>query len=182
MVTELPPVPSIPILETARLRLRAHTLADFSAYCSLWADPLVVKYIGGKPNTPEEVWSRLLRNAGHWSLLGFGSWLIEEKSTGEFIGESGLFDYHRGIDPPLTSPEISWILAPAAHGKGYATEAVTAVLAWGAHRFTVNEVTSIIDPDNTASLRVAEKCGFEPNRTTIYRESPVLLLTRRLHN
>ena len=173
----------IPTLETPRLRLRAHTLADLPTYCTLWADPRVMQYIGGKPNTPEESWSRLLRNAGHWSLLGFGSWYIEERSTGDFVGESGLFDYHQAIDPPLgDTPEIGWILSPAKHGHGYATEAVQAILTWATDLFTSDEVACIVHPDNATSLRVAQKCGFTESRTITYRESPALVLTRGLRD
>jgi RimJ/RimL family protein N-acetyltransferase len=141
-----PPTWTIPTLETDRLRLRAQTLADFPAYCALWADPIVTRYTVGKPCTAEETWSRLLRNAGHWSMLGFGTWLVEEKSTADFVGEVGLFDYHRNIDPPLTSPEIGWVLSPAKHGRGYATEAVHALLNWARDRFTSSEIACIISP------------------------------------
>lgn len=168
-----------PTLETARLRLRAHTLADFPIYCTLWADPEVVRYIGGKPNTAEESWARLLRNAGHWSLLGFGSWLVEELTTGNFVGEVGLFNYQRMIDPPLGhTPEIGWILRPAKHGLGYATEAVQAVLRWAEGRFTASEAACLIHPDNAASLHVAAKNGFTPSRLITYRESPAQVLVR----
>jgi len=171
---------TIPVLETARLRLRAHTFADFPAYCALWADPDVMRYLGANPNSVEESWSRLLRNAGHWSMLGFGSWLIEEKSTGDFVGEVGLFDYHRNIDPPLTTPEIGWVLSPAKHGQGYATEAVQALLEWSRHRFTSNELACLISPENAPSLRVAAKCGFTPSHVTTFRDTPTLILTRPL--
>ena len=172
---------TIPTLETPRLRLRAHTLADFPTYCTLWADARVMQYIGGKPNTPEESWSRLLRNAGHWSLLSFGSWYIEEKSTGDFVGESGLFDYRRTIAPPLgDTPEIGWILMPEKHGQGYATEAVQAILEWGTDRFISDEVACIVHPENTASLRVATRSGFIESHTIEYRDSPAVVLLRKL--
>jgi RimJ/RimL family protein N-acetyltransferase len=172
---------TIPVLETERLRLRAHTLADFPAYCALWADPDVMRYIGGKPNTAEESWGRLLRNAGHWTLLGFGSWLIEEKSTGDFLGEVGLFNYKRDITPPLPDiPEIGWILTPAKHGQGYATEAVLALIEWGRAHFTSTELACIIDPGNAPSLRVASKCGFINRAALTYRGSSILLLTHSL--
>jgi len=175
-----PPAPwTIPVLETERLRLRAHTLADLPAYCKLWADPRVVRYIGTKPNTVEESWSRMLRNAGHWALLGFGSWLVEEKSTGDFVGEVGLFNYKRDIEPPLGDvPEIGWILKPDKHGRGYATEAVHALLAWGSSRFTSSQTACIIHPDNEASLRVAEKCGFRLSHSTVFRGNPAQVLMR----
>ena len=139
-----------------------------------------MRFLGAKPNTTDESWSRLLRNAGHWTLLGFGSWLVEEKATGDFVGEVGLFNYQRDIDPPLgETPEIGWILSPAKHGKGYATEAVRALVAWGDSRFTSDELTCLIAPENTASLRVAAKCGFVQSHATTFRGSPSLVLLRK---
>jgi RimJ/RimL family protein N-acetyltransferase len=167
---------TIPVLETERLRLRAHTLADFPAYRALWANPNVVRFLGSKPNSAEESWSRLLRNAGHWTLLGFGSWLVEEKSTGDFVGEVGLFNYHRDIEPPLTTPEIGWVLSPAKHGRGYATEAVHGLLAWGRDHFTSNEIACLIAPENVPSLRVAAKSGFTERRRVIFRNEPTIVL------
>jgi RimJ/RimL family protein N-acetyltransferase len=181
MLRTPPPAWTIPVLETQRLRLRAHTLTDFPASCALWADPLVARYIGGKPNTTEETWARLLRNAGLWTLLGFGSWLVEEKSTGDFVGEVGLFNLKRAIDPPIgNTPEMGWVFSPSKHGNGYATEAVLALIDWARDHFTTNEIVCIIAPDNAPSLRVAEKCGFIQRDTLTYRGSPVLLLTRTL--
>ena len=184
MLRTPPPTWTIPVLETPRLRLRAHTLSDFPAYCALWADPDVMRFIsaGGKTNTTEESWGRMLRNAGHWTLLGFGSWLVEEKSTGDFVGEVGLFNYKRAIDPPIGDrPEIGWILSPSKHGNGYATEAVLALIDWARTHFTSNEIACIIAPDNTPSLRVAIKCGFIHRDTLTYRDDTILFLTRPLY-
>ena len=83
-----------PTLETERLVLRAHRVEDFSDLAALWADPVVTRFISGVPQTAEESWSRLLRYAGHWLLLGFGYWAVEEKATGNFLGEVG-FDSTR---------------------------------------------------------------------------------------
>src|SRR5215470_14680768 len=132
-------VSEIPTLCTARLRLRPHHRGDFAAACALWSDPYVTRYIGGRPLTREEVWARLLRYTGSWYWLGFGYWAVEELSSGQFIGELGYAQNERIFDPPLallddrgrTLPEIGWVLAPEFHGKGYATEAVLAALAWG---------------------------------------------------
>lgn len=168
---------TIPVLETARLRLRAHTLTDFDTYCALWADPVVVRYLGCQPNSAEEAMGRMLRNAGHWTLRGFGSWLVEEKTSGEFVGEVGLFNYRREIEPRMDeTPEIGWILSPGKHGRGYATEAVRAVLDWGRDRFTAGQVCCLIDPGNTASLRVAEKSGFRRSHTALYRGKTIDVL------
>ena len=127
---------SIPTIETGRLLLRGYRLDDFTACAALWADPYVTRFIGGRPLSAEESWARLLRYAGHWGLLGFGYWVIEEKSSGEFVGELGFADWKREIEPAIQVPEAGWVLATEAHGKGYATEALPrAALAWAGRSF-----------------------------------------------
>ena len=76
-----------PILGTSRLRLRAHQPGDLSAYVAMWSDPDVVRYTIGTPLPPQRAWVRLLGHRGHWSVLGFGYWAVEEKETGRYIGE-----------------------------------------------------------------------------------------------
>ena len=143
----------------------------------MWCDPVVVNGVGGVPFTEEESWARLLRYVGHWHLLGFGTWIVREKS-GAWVGEVGLFDLHRAVDPPLDLPEAGWVLAQNAHGKGYATEAVQAALAWGDQHFGARPISCMIDTDNVASLRVAEKCGFREHTRTTYKGKAVILFRR----
>jgi RimJ/RimL family protein N-acetyltransferase len=163
-----------PELETARLRMRGHRLDDFADCAALWGDPEVTRFIGGKPSTPEEAWARLLRYVGHWQLLDFGFWNVSEKASGRFVGEVGFANFHRVIEPPLgDAPEMGWVLAPWSHGKGYATEAVRAALAWGDVHFGDRATVCIIDRGNTASMRVAEKAGFQLVGDATYRGDTV---------
>ena len=142
----------------------------------MWADPIVTRHFG-KSYTEEEAWTRFLRYIGHWSLLGFGYWVVEEKATGNFAGEVGFADYKRNIEPPLNAPEIGWVLASQFHGKGYATEAVRAAVAWGDGYFK-STTTCIIHPANLASIRVAEKCGYGEFQRTLYHGHPTIMLAR----
>lgn len=171
-------LPQIPSLETDRLLLRGHCLDDFSHCAAMWGDPNVTRYILDRPQTQEEVWSRLLRYVGHWVFVGFGYWVIVEKRTGDFIGEAGFADYKREIEPSLKGvPEIGWVLASNAHGKGFATEAVQAITAWGDTRFQI-PTRCIISPDNLASFRVAAKCGYREIQRTTYHGHPTVMLER----
>jgi RimJ/RimL family protein N-acetyltransferase len=172
-------VGAVPVLQTARLRLRAHRLADFDACAAMWSDLAVVEHIGGKPSSGEDVWARLLRYAGHWALLGYGYWAIEETASGRFIGDLGFADFRRAMEPPLVdTPEIGWALVSDAHGKGYATEAVRAVVAWGDAHFGARATACLIAPANLASIRVAEKCGYAPRGRAAYKGAATLVFTR----
>ncbi|MGE5502376.1 MAG: GNAT family N-acetyltransferase [Ignavibacteriales bacterium] len=172
------PLP-VPVLETERLRLRGHDLRDFEPMMAMWGDPDVTRFIGGKPSTQEEVWSRLLRYIGHWAALGYGYWAVEDRKTGEFLGEIGFADFKRDLQPSFEGiPELGWGLGVWAHGKGYATEAARAAADWGDGHFNGARMVCMISPENKPSIRVAEKCGFRPFAETFYKGSPSLLFER----
>ncbi len=71
-----------------------------------------------------------------------------------------------------------WALCAAAQGRGIATEAVAAVLAWGDRHFAAGPTVCLIDPGNTGSIRVALKSGYREFRRTTYKEQPTILFQR----
>jgi RimJ/RimL family protein N-acetyltransferase len=168
----------VPVLETERLRLRGHAMEDFEASAAMWADPLVTRFIGGKPSTREESWRRFISFPGHWALLGFGYWLIEEKATGAYVGDGGFGDFKREIDPPFEAPEQGWALSPSMHGRGYATEAMQAAIAWGEGHFNRRDFVCMIAPENAPSHRVAERLGYREYARVPYKGEPTVLYRR----
>jgi RimJ/RimL family protein N-acetyltransferase len=179
MPSSFHPIGEVPVIETERLKMRRHEIDDLIDCAAMWADPGVTRYIAGKPFSAEEVWAKLLRYVGHWSLMGFGYWAIEEKATGRFAGEVGFADFKRDIEPSLKDvPELGWVLAPRVHGKGYATEAVRAAVAWGGARFGSARTVCLIQPENLASIRVAEKCGYREFQRTTYKGQPTIIFAR----
>ncbi|UYZ60883.1 GNAT family N-acetyltransferase [Hymenobacter latericus] len=169
----------VPRLETADLILRGPKLDDLHESADMHTDPDFFRYLGNKPNTEEEVWRRILSQLGHWAMLGYGSWAIEEKATGRYIGGVGFFDYQRDLNPSIKgTPEAGWVLSPRVHRRGYASQALEAALAWADTNFPTNRITCIIDPDNEASLRLAGKFGFREFARTTYHEEPIVLLER----
>ncbi len=168
-----------PLLETDRLILRAHTIDDFEASAALWADPDVVRHIGGTPSTANESRMRLLRYGGLWPLLGYGYWAVTDRETGRFLGEVGFADFGREIDPPLAGrPEAGWVLAPSSWGRGLATEAVTAAYDWFDGQFADRETVCLVAPENAASLAIVAKFGFREWAHTTYRGEPTIILKR----
>ena len=174
-----PKTAGVPVLETERTIMRAHRIDDFDDYAVMWASPVTTRFISGKPRTREESWMRFLRHAGLWSLLGYGFWAVEDKASGRFIGEAGFHDLKRDMEPSIEGiPEAGWALAPEVHGAGLATEVVGRVLAWGEETFGRVKTVCIIDPENTASLNVADKVGYREVLRTTYHDAPTVLLER----
>jgi len=116
---------------------------------------------------------------GHWSLMGFGYWMVRETATNRFVGEVGFAEHRRDMTPSIVGmPEIGWVLTPAAHGQGFATEAVRAAVDWGDTQFGRAPTVCLIHPDNAPSLRVAEKAGYRERVRTTYKDAPTVLLER----
>jgi RimJ/RimL family protein N-acetyltransferase len=76
-------------------------------------------------------------------------------------------------------PEAGFALMPWAHGRGYATEALQAVLAWGDTVLRAPRTACLVAPDNAASHRVVAKCGFQRVRETLYKGAPTVVYERR---
>jgi RimJ/RimL family protein N-acetyltransferase len=166
-----------PVLQTARLALRAHRASDLDDVLALRNDPEVVRYIGGAPATREDAWGRIQRYAGHWALTGHGFWHVRERTTDRYVGDVGLAHFERGLALSFDgAPEAGWVLARWSHGTGYATEVMTAILAWAAP--THPRTVCIIDPDNAASLRVAAKLGYREFGRDTYHGHPIVAFER----
>lgn len=145
---------NVTTLETGRLLLRAWRNEDFDSYAEMCADPNIMRFLGGKTLNRMEAWRQMAFLVGHWELLGYGHWAVEEKSSGRFAGRLGFLN-------PAGWPafEIGWTLGREFQGKGYATEGATRALQYAFEELDKDHVISLIDPQNTASIRVAERLG-----------------------
>ena len=173
-------ISAAPILETGRLRLRPFRAADLEPMAASLADPEVVRHLSGKPQSREDSWRRLLAVPGQWIMLGYGYWAVERREDGGWVGQVGFADYKRDMTPSIEGlPEMGWIFAAPAHGRGYASEAVAAALAWADETLRAPDIPAIISPENAPSIRVAEKAGFGERTEARYRDETILLLRRR---
>ena len=167
------------MIETSRLILRLHQLDDFEFSHALWNHPLVYQHISGKPSSTQQSWGRLYNYLGHWQLRGYGYLLVEEKSTGQAIGEVGLANFMRDMQPLIQDPfEAGWVIHPQKHGKGFAFEALEALLRWNDQRLGAQDYWCMINPHNQASLKLAQKCRFLFDQKATYLENEVHLLRR----
>lgn len=142
-------------LETPRLLLRKFRASDLDAYAQMSADAEVMKFLGtGVTLGRNDAWRSIAAILGHWQLLGYGMWAIEERQTGAFIGRAGF------LDPPgWPGFEVGWVLGRQHWGRGYASEAARAALEYAFQTLRRERVISLIRPGNERSIRVAEKLG-----------------------
>jgi RimJ/RimL family protein N-acetyltransferase len=139
--------------ETERLRLRDFRAADLDAYAAMCADPEVMRHIGGGGPVGRDVaWRQIALFLGAWALQGHGMWALERKSDGALIGRVGFLD-----PPDWPGCEIGWLLARDAWGQGYAFEAARAAIDFGRSRLGLGELISLIRPDNSRSIALAER-------------------------
>jgi RimJ/RimL family protein N-acetyltransferase len=170
---------SAPTVETERVRLRAWRKDDREKYFAILQEPAVFRHFGPEPMGMEECWRRLMAASGGWQLNGFGGWAVERKDDGKLLGMTALFTAWRDLDPEFgEEPEMGWIFATEAHGKGLAGEACCAVLDWAETNLDPTPIWAIIAPANEPSLRLAGKLGFERLHETLYHKDPTIVLKR----
>ena len=146
------------VLETYRLILRRFFRADLDAMTRVFGDAEVMRF-GDGVRTAEWVreWlERCLENDRQDAKIGL--WTVVEKSRAEVIGYCGLLHYPDvGVRSEI---ETGYRLVRAAWGDGYATEAVIAVRDHAFGTLGIKRLIAMIDPENVASIRVAEKAGM----------------------
>lgn len=157
-------------LETDRLRLRMFRGSDFPIYEQWCARIEIMRYLGGKTFDRVLAWRHLAYLVGHWALLGYGYYAVEEKESGTLIGRAG-FTNHAG----WPGFELGWTIIPEYQGRGYATEAARLLLPYAFDTLQQPRVISLIHPDNAPSRRVAEKLGQRIEGETEVLTMPVLI-------
>lgn len=141
-------------LFTDRLHLRPFRPGDFEAHAAICADPEVMRFIRAGAITRADAWWQLARYMGHWQLRGYGLWAVVERETERLVGHLGFLDPEGGH-----GFEMGWALARDAWGKGYALEGTRAALDVAFTALDRDHVLCLIRPDNTRSIRLAERLG-----------------------
>jgi len=155
----LPPAPADLHLETERLELRLLGESDFAAMTAYRGDPEVCRYLPFAPQSVDDIRGRIGRAIGNTSLEGEPGAVvvgIVRREDGLLIGDLVLFH----LQPEHGTAEVGWVIRPDASGRGYATEAVRALLDAAFGVYGLRRVVARIDAENTASARLAERLGM----------------------
>ena len=151
------------ILQTPRLVLRHQVPTDLDDLWSLYCDPEITRYIPDAPRTREEAREELEWHMhGHPRNPDLGFWATIHKESGNFIGRCGLLPWLLDSQDEV---EVAYTIARPYWGQGLATEAAKAILQHGFEHLNLSRLVSLIDPENTASQRVAEKIGMAYEKT-----------------
>jgi RimJ/RimL family protein N-acetyltransferase len=145
------------VMETARLRIRRFDENDADALLRVFGDAEVMRFSDGV-QTSEWVRQWIRTCIVSYDLRGYGPWAVVRKSDDACLGYCGLF-YFDNVNGK-SEIEIGYRLARHAWGKGYATEAVCAVSDYAFDMLGLTRLIALIDPHNSASIRVAEKIGM----------------------
>jgi len=150
------------ILETKRLLLRRQVLDDLDALWALYCDPEITKYIPDAPRSYKEAREELEWHMhGHPKYPDLGLWATIHKESGKFIGRCGLLPWT--IDGQQ-EVEVAYTIAQAYWGQGLGTEVAQAILQYGFEQLHLSRLICLIDPENGASQKVAEKIGMTLER------------------
>jgi RimJ/RimL family protein N-acetyltransferase len=167
------PLPEQPLqLETERLLLRPLSTDDLDALASYQADPEVMRYMGGKTFTRDEVEARIARFRHVFELDGIGQFAVERKQDRVVLGRCGILVWESEPWKPVaraetdkpTETEIGYLLGRPHWGRGYATEAATAVRDYALTELGEERLIALIMHGNVASQRVGEKLGMAYER------------------
>lgn len=161
------------ILETERLLLRHLGPDDLESLYILYSDPEVRRFFPEGTLTLEETKEEL-----DWFLHGhprhpeLGLWATIHKPSGKFIGRCGLLPWT--IDG-VFEVEIAYMLGKDWWGQGLATEAALGIRDYAYETLKLKRLICLIDADNQASIRVAEKTGMRFEKSGMDDKGPYML-------
>ena len=158
----MPADPGFAELRTDRLVIRRFRAEDAAAFAAYRADPDVARYQSWEAYTLQDAQSFVAEMAAlHPGMPGeWFQFAVADPSTDELLGDVAL----RADDENASRAELGFTMSPAHQGKGYATEAVTRVIAYAFERLGVETVFAIADARNDASIALLER--IEMRRTT----------------
>jgi RimJ/RimL family protein N-acetyltransferase len=158
-------------VETERLLLRPFREDDLEAMAAIWADPEVMQHIGeGRTRDRAASEALLARVRRHWNEHGFGLWAVVPRGSDEPVGWAGL-SVPTFLPAVLPAVEVGWLLARSEWGRGYATEAAFAAVAYGFDELGLDRLISIVYLENTRSAAVAERLGMTRHAQLVHSAS-----------
>ena len=153
----LPGADRLPTIETARLRLRWLVPEDAPALLAVFGDPAVCRYWSRPPLADLAEGAALQREIAElFAERSLFQWGIAERDGDAVVGTCTL----AALSAEHRRAELGFAIARGAWGRGYASEAVAALLAYAFDALALHRVEADVDPRNDSSIRVLERMGF----------------------
>lgn len=160
--------------------LREFEPSDAEGLFRIYSDPETMRFLGEPPASVEEE-RRNIENhiENYYRVHGFGLWGVVLRNEKTLVGRCGIL--LQEVDGEKR-PEISYLIDRNFWGKGFAAEAARGVMDIALERFGIDKMIAVVAVENRASIRVAEKCGFEfEKRLAMFKDfGPVLVYSRGL--
>jgi [ribosomal protein S5]-alanine N-acetyltransferase len=151
-----------PVLVTDRLVLREPKRSDAPRLLAVWSDEEAVRYFGTGPLETRAQARKEIDAFRRQASSGDGiRWILAERGHGEYIGDIGFFDFA----PEHARAEIGFLLDRRLWGRGLMREALAATLDYGFSVKCLHRVEALVDPRNSACLRLLERSGFQREGT-----------------
>ena len=144
------------ILETERLVVRELALPDMDALFELYSCEGMTDYMEGLYPYEEEYEYQKAYIANMYRFFGYGMWLVFEKGTGKLVGRAGV-EHREELDGEL---ELGYAIGTPWQGRGYATEVCEGIMQYVRDELGFEEICSLVEPENKASVHLLEKWGF----------------------
>ncbi len=146
----------IPSIETGRLLLRPWRPEDAEAWCGILQEKDILRFFPNpSPPARSKAEQYIEHHNAHWARHSYGHWAVVTPPDSRIIGWCGL-EYL----PDLDDVEVAYLLSHRAWGQGYATEAAKAAVKFGFETAGLPKIIGLVHPENSASIRVLEKCGL----------------------
>ena len=150
-----------PFLKTERFELWKPAPDDLEGLCQLLAHEDMRRFLGPASPDPMEQFNRLGRNAGSWSLYGYGTFYVRRPGERDLLANCGVFHSWRGFGKGMDdTPEAGWIVRQDCWGQGLAQEVMRTAIAWFDEAHGPRRIACMIEEGNVASERVADALGF----------------------
>jgi RimJ/RimL family protein N-acetyltransferase len=156
------PIVAAPIA-TEHLELTPLRVADAEEMVAVLADPSLYGFIGGEPPTLDDLVARYRAQVAGPSANRretWHNWIVRDRASGSAAGFVQATIVEDG-DAGGPSAEIAWLIGTPWQGRGYATEAARALVAW-LEALGARSIVAHVHPDHAASAAVADRAGLEP--------------------
>lgn len=144
------------ILETERLLVRELALSDVKDLFELYSYDGMTDFMEDLYSYEEEYEYQRAYIENMYVFFGYGMWLVFEKETGKLVGRAGV-EHREALEGEV---ELGYAIGTPWQGRGYALEVCQGILAYVRENLGFEEICSLVQPENTASIRLQEKLGF----------------------